>query len=243
MTTLLRTSADFDAVPDEAFVLTIEVILPEAPHARRRMLWQKFGHGFVALDPGDRNNGEELQPSRYLSNVLTGFGNKRTIPGVGILLGDGDQVATDSVEQLAIGSIVAVASEDLPFRYSGNGKWEHLDPADVYDGDYATATSELISNETHVTVLYRPGDEVVAGFSVEPEAAPQPTAEVPAKPEFDIDKMSPCAQAYIAEFGSLPTDRAGQDKYSVFRFGFERGQRQGASDAYSHMAKYAGARV
>ena len=88
MTTLLRTAADFDSVPDEALVITIEVVLPEVPHARNRKVWQKFGREFVLLDPGDRDNGEQTKSSGYLENMLTGFGSKRNVPGVGLLLGE-----------------------------------------------------------------------------------------------------------------------------------------------------------
>ncbi|RKT33654.1 hypothetical protein DEU34_2257 [Microbacterium sp. AG1240] len=41
------------------------------------------------------------------------------------------------------------------------------------------------------------------------------------------ENLSPCARAYLAEYGSLPTDRAEQDRYGAFRFGFEAGLARG----------------
>ena len=57
--------------------------------------------------------------------------------------------------------------------------------------------------------------------------------------EYDIDKMSLCAQEYVAEYGKLPTTRDEQAQYSAFRFGFERGQKQGRRVAYDDIAHLA----
>lgn len=252
---LLRTEADFAAVPDDAFVLTIEVIFPDVPHGRARTLWHKFSD-FVKLDPSDRGDGDESKPAGYLAATLTRFGAANTIPGVGVLLPEGDLIAPDQVAGLPIGSIVLVDSCEMPHTYAGNGNWTFMDPSDVYDGDYPTTTENLISGENIIHVLYRPGDEERLGFDPNGEATTEPAgplsvAEVVERaigrtvtpPEHDIDAMSPCAQAYIAEYGSLPKGRAEQDRYGVFRFGYERGNSDGHKRAYADIANYARART
>ena len=237
--TLLHTADDFDALPDGSLVLTIEIVFPNSVHGRRRTLWQKFGKEWVQLDPSDRQNGEESKPSGYLENLLTGFGNKRTVPGVGLLLGEGENVNPDLDTELPVGSVVKLDGEPFPFTYAGSGKWDYMDPADPYDGEYPTTTANLISGETVIHVLYRPGDEEHAGFT------PVFRAEAPAPktPELNVDAMSDCAQAYVAEYGSLPANRAEQDRYSAFRFGFEHGQKNGSAAAYRDIAKYASERA
>lgn len=242
--TLLRTAADFDAVPDDALLVTIEVVFPEVPHARKRTIWRKFGREFVNLDPSDRVNGERSEPSGYLENLLTGFGNSSTVPGVAVLLGEGEEVAPETVTSLAPGTIIMAGSEEAPFVSQGGDTWTFCDPGDPYDGEYPTTTANLISGETSIRVLYRPGDEITAGFTLEPtpeqkSEAPDAANTVRAREQQDIEKMTPCAREYVAEFGHLPRNRAEQDRYSTFRFGFERGQRNGAAGAYAEIAKYA----
>lgn len=250
MTTLLRTAADFDDVPEDALVVTIEIVLPEVPHGRNRRIWRKYGRQFVELDPSDRSDGEETKQSGYLENLLTGFGSKRTVPGVGLLLDGGDSIATESAADLPQGSIIQLPSEDHPHMYSGGDRWQYMDPGDVYDGDYPATTANIISGETTIQVLYRPGDEDLAGFTIEPSPHELAASAVPntgerepgdiVEPcEYDIDKMSPCAQAYVVEYGSLPKDRAEQDRYNAFRFGYERGERRGEARAYAEIAAYA----
>jgi hypothetical protein len=39
--------------------------------------------------------------------------------------------------------------------------------------------------------------------------------------------VSPCARAYLVEYGNLPKNRAEQDRYSAFRFGYEAGLARG----------------
>lgn len=219
MTTLLRTAADFDAVPDDALILTIEIVLPDVPHGRHRKIWRKYGRHFVQLDPGDRTDGEETKESGYLENLLTGFGNKRTTPGVGLLLDAGDVILAETVADLPQDSIVQLPNEECPHTYSGGDRWEYMDPGDVYDGDYPTTTAELISGETTIQVLYRPGDEELSGFTIEPtpeergraDAAPTGVLSVDevveraigktdAPPEPDIDALSPRALTSQPDF-------------------------------------------
>ena len=49
--------------------------------------------------------------------------------------------------------------------------------------------------------------------------------------------MSASAEAYLAEYGDMPTDRMGQDRYSAFRFGYEAGMRAGRNAAYLDVLK------
>lgn len=242
---LLHTAADLDAVPDGGLILTIEVVMPGVPHARNRTLWRKYGHGFVRLDPGDRDNGEQSRPSGHLENLLTGFGRARTVPGVGLLLGEGEPIAVTHVSDLPRGSVVQVAAEEFPHIHTGGDNWEYADPGDPYDGDYPTSTANLISGESVLHVLYQPGDEIAAGFQLDVvehldlAAAPEstdPTDEADADVEPDVVTMSRCAQAYLAEYGHLPTNRAEQDRYSAFRFGYERGERAATIRAYADVA-------
>ncbi|SDH41294.1 hypothetical protein [Microbacterium sp. 77mftsu3.1] len=162
--TLLRTEADFAAVPDDALVLTIEVTRPEVSHGRRRKLWMKFGREYALMDPTDRDNGEETKHPGYLENLLTGFGRRNVTPGIGILLDAEELIAPGDAAGLPVGAVVKVASEEYPFQYNGGGNWTYLDSADPYDGEFPTSTENLISNEQVVSVLYRPGDEEKAGF-------------------------------------------------------------------------------
>ena len=246
--TLLRTEADFDAVPDDAFVLTIEVINPDVPHGRARTLWHKYSQ-FVMLDPSDRSDGEESKSSGYLESKLIRFGARNTIPGVGLLLPEGDLIDPADVSELPIGSIVLVDSCEMPHTYNGGGNWTYMDPSDVYDGDYPTTTENLISGEQVIHVLYRPGDEEREGFDPTGETTATKNDAAPTRvraPEDiveprdpDIDRMSPCAQAYVAEYGHLPKGRAEQDRYNAFRFGYERGFTSGRRQAYAEVAKYA----
>lgn len=188
MTALLRTAADFDTLPDETTIVAIEVPAVDfMPTHRRRTLWRKYGREFVHLDPGDRNNGEESKSGGYLENFLLGFGSRNSAPGIAFVLGDGDQISSASVEQLPAGTVIQLDGEDFPHLALGSGRWEYLDPADVYDGDYDVETANLVSGEVTVQVLYRPGDEVTAGFdptAASPEPEPVATGEpdIPREP-------------------------------------------------------------
>lgn len=245
MTALLRTSADFDTVPDGATIAAVEVPDPGFMESWRRVtFWRKYGREFVQLDPGDRMDGEESKPSGYLENFLRGFGSRTAAPGVALVLGEGDQIAATSVGDLASGSLIQVPGQEYPHIALGAGRWEYLDPADPDDGEYDILTGNLISGETTVQVLYRRGDEVTAGFVLDvsaPETESVRAASDMVEPrEQNISEMSPCAQAYVQEYGRLPNGRAEQDRYAAFRRGYELGGMSGRRQAYADVAKYAG---
>lgn len=245
--TLLRTEADFAAVPDDTFVLTIEVVFPDVPHGRARTLWYKSSD-FVMLDP-DNRDGEESKPAGYLESSLIRFGAANTIPGIGIHLVEGNLVDPSAIDELPIGSIILLDGWNYPHTHSGNGQWQYMDFSDAFESEYPTATANLVTGEEKIHLLYLPGDEERAGFDPAGKTSPAASEHSvqhgahetsgtvePAEP--DTDAMSPCAQAYLQEYGHLPKGRTEQAQYSAFRVGYERGERRGAARAYADVSKY-----
>ena len=159
---LVRTAAEFDALPDDTVLIAVEVVDPNIPHWRRRTLWQKFGREWVNLDPSDRDNGESTKPGGYLANLLTGFGSPRIIPGVALVLEGGDEIAHASLDQLAPGAVIVVTRQghlDLLFTADGGGKYTEMDPADPFDGEFPFDADQVRAFGGELRVLYRPGDE------------------------------------------------------------------------------------
>lgn len=65
---ILRTEEALATVPDDVTIRT------ERPRAGGSMFFTKFGKGFIALDPSDRNDGEDLiTPGQLLRWMSTGF--------------------------------------------------------------------------------------------------------------------------------------------------------------------------
>jgi hypothetical protein len=75
---ILRTEEALDAVPDGVTIRT------ERPRGSGSIYFEKFGRGFLALDPGDRNDGEELVSTGALLRWMsTGFAVVVDVPGTG----------------------------------------------------------------------------------------------------------------------------------------------------------------
>ncbi|WP_374974657.1 hypothetical protein ACEYYH_12180 [Microbacterium trichothecenolyticum] len=159
---LVRTDVEFDALPDDTVLTAIEIIDPTIPHWRRRTIWRKFGREWVNLDPSDRDNGATTKPGGYLANLLTGFGRRGTTPGVALVLGDGDEIAHTSLDQLARGAVIAITRQgklDTLFTADGGGKFTEMDPADPFDGEFPFTANQVHAFGGDLRVLYRPGDE------------------------------------------------------------------------------------
>lgn len=115
--TIVRTAAEFDALPDDSLAIAI-AIDPGIAHWRRPSLRRKFGRKLVNLDPADRDNGERTQPGGYLANLLTGFGRRDITPGLALVLGEGETVDSTSLEQLDRGAVISVNSIGQPIYFT-----------------------------------------------------------------------------------------------------------------------------
>jgi hypothetical protein len=93
-----------------------------------------------------------------MASMLSGFGSRTQVPGMAVVLDDGDAIHPDSLELLPTRSFIRVGADDV-FQYDGDGRWTHMDPSDRDDGDYPASTAELSIYGTDIVVLYRPGDE------------------------------------------------------------------------------------
>lgn len=67
--------AYLDALPDDTIVRVVEVIDLRSRTVEQGSLFQKFGRGWVEMDPSDRNDGEDVQPSGYLLAKARRFKN------------------------------------------------------------------------------------------------------------------------------------------------------------------------
>jgi hypothetical protein len=160
---IARTAEEFDALGDESLVLAIEIMDPSISHWRSRTLWRRFGRDWYSLDPSDRSDGEEGQPSGYLANMLTGFGSKNRTPGLALVLEGGEEIPFAALDDLPPKSVISIdGREEYIFTHDGAGRWTEMDPSDRDDGEFPALTAQLAVYGHAAHVLYRPGDEDAA---------------------------------------------------------------------------------